>query len=110
MVFDPNTLTTRLVKAGEEWADKDAAATLLEETKSTVLSQLIQIQLGQNDSLSMAKAEVLAKSTQAFREHLAKMVEARKEANKARVRWISGQAHVDLIRSMEASRRAEMKL
>ena len=30
-----------IVKAGEEWSDLDAAATLLEETKKSVMAKLI---------------------------------------------------------------------
>jgi len=108
MTFDAKKIIARLVEAGEEWADKEAAASLLEETKSSILAHLTNIQV-QQGAESFAKAEALAKATDSYKDHIAKMVEARREANRARVRWISGQAHVELMRSEEASKRAGLK-
>jgi hypothetical protein len=40
--FDPNRIYHEIVTAGEDWTDKEAAAELLEETKKTVLAELMQ--------------------------------------------------------------------
>ena len=40
MSFDINNVTERIVELGEEWADNNAAAEILEETKSTLLAEL----------------------------------------------------------------------
>ena len=39
--FNPDRIYAALVKAGGEWADCESAACLLEETKKTVLAELI---------------------------------------------------------------------
>lgn len=104
--LDPNALAHELSERGLAWADADAAACALEETKSTVLSQLAADHLGRGESA--AKAELLAKASPEYRDHLESMVNARKTANRARVRWDTYKAYVELIRSAESSRRAEM--
>ena len=38
--FDPVKLTHDVITLGEEWADKDAAASALEETKKTTLASI----------------------------------------------------------------------
>jgi hypothetical protein len=53
---------------------------------------------------------MMAKGSVWYVDHIQRMVEARKAANKARVRYDSGRAYIDLARSMESTRRAEMNL
>lgn len=103
---DPNRLHSRLVELGEAWADADAAASLLEEQKKTVLAQLMS--MSQANSSAAKETEALA--TPLFREHVEKMVEARRVANRMLVNYKSAQVWVDLARSVEATRRAEMRL
>jgi multidrug resistance efflux pump len=105
--IDPRELTERLRRAGEEWADLNAAAEVLEETKPILLAQIASTHANAG---SMAKAEMLAKADPRYADHVGLMVSARKDANKARVKYDSGKAYVELVRSAEASRRAEMKL
>jgi hypothetical protein len=40
MKLDSDRAYDALVKAGEDWADKDAAASILEETRKTMLAKL----------------------------------------------------------------------
>lgn len=101
--FDPDKITHRLIEAGEDWAEKDAAASLLEETKKTILAELMLKAEG-----SAAAREMTALADPIYRIHVTNMVAARKEANKARVKWESGRAWVELRRSLESTRRAEM--
>jgi hypothetical protein len=42
--FAPESIYKQLVQAGEEWADKEAAASILEETKKTLLAELMSQQ------------------------------------------------------------------
>jgi hypothetical protein len=40
MNFDPNKVAEKIRLAGDDWADKDYAASLLEETKKVLYSKL----------------------------------------------------------------------
>jgi hypothetical protein len=101
-----NDLHERLRLAGEEWADKDAAATLLEETKKSVLAQL----MSQHPNVSNAAAETLALAAPEYARHVREMVEARKAANAAKVHYDSAKTWVDLMRTEAATKRAELGL
>ena len=100
----PDELFERLRLAGVDWADKEAAASLLEETKKTLLASIMR------DSLSegVGKAETIALSSSKYQEHLVLMVEARREATKARVIYDSGRVFADQCRTWAATERAEM--
>lgn len=102
--LDPERAYLALTQAGEEWADAEAAAQLLEETRKTVLAQ----EMTKAESASIAGKEMLALASDAYREFVAGMVKARKAANKARVRYDSAKVLCELRRSEESSRRAEM--
>jgi hypothetical protein len=93
----------RLVKAGEDWADLDAAASLLEETKKSVLAELMNKAEG-----SMASREAEALADPSYKLHVTRMVSARKESNRAKVKYDSAKAWCELVRTQEATRRAEM--
>lgn len=105
-IRDPRPLTDRLIEAGETWADLHAAATALEEAKDTVLSAI----LAEHFDMPEWKAKAEAKADARYVTHIDKMVKARQAANRARVRYDSGKAYVELARSAEATRRQEMKL
>lgn len=72
--------------AAREWVEKEKAASLLEETKSSVLSQMM---LKQGD-MPVSRAEMNVKASADWREFVTSMVEARGEANLARVKmkWV----------------------
>ena len=105
MDFDPEAIYQRLSEAGEEWADKDAAANLLEETKKTLLAEVMQGFPGSN-----AERERCALADTTYKHHLKTMVAARKEANRARVRYDSMKVLAELRRTEQSTRRAEMTL
>lgn len=63
------------------WADLDAAANLLEETKSAVLAQRM-LALG---DMPVSKAEMNVKGSPEWSEHIEKICEARKQANLKKV-------------------------
>lgn len=92
--------------AGEDWAKKDAAARILEETKTAVLSQRMSA-LG---DMPYSHAERKVKSTDEWQEHLTKMVDARKAANLAKVKMEFMRMKFSEWQSLNASRRAEMRL
>jgi hypothetical protein len=90
----------------KSWVDADAAASLLEETKSAVLARLM---LSQGD-MPVSRAEMNVKASDEWREFLTKMVEAREKAAllKVKLEYIRMKFHE--WQSMEATKRAEMRL
>jgi hypothetical protein len=61
----------------------------------------------QNQAASKADRELGALSEPAYKLHLANMVAARKEANRARVRYDSARVLAELRRTQESTRRIE---
>lgn len=105
-IRDPARLAASIVSRGELWADAEAAADLLEETKATLLAKLVKEHL----DLPAWKAEAEAKADPRFEEHVTKMVDARKVANLCRVRYDGAKAMGEFVRSAESTRRAEMQM
>jgi hypothetical protein len=106
LLRDPVALAKRLIEAGEEWAEANHAASLLEETKGTLLAKLLK----EHMSEPAWKADALAKSDERYGQHIQAMVDAQREATKCRVRYDAGRAFIDLARSAESTRRAEMAM
>lgn len=106
LLRDPVALARRLIETGEAWADAEHAASLLEETKSTLLAKLTKEHAVKE--MPMNKAEMMAKADPRYEQHVRAMVDAQREATKCRVRYDSGRAFIDLARSAESTRRAEM--
>ncbi len=92
--------------AGERWSDLEAAAQLLEDSKSAILAQWCA-ELG---DLPVNRAEQVIKASPKWRQHIAIIVEARKEANKAKIQLEYTRMKFAEWNSAEANRRAEMKL
>jgi Tfp pilus assembly major pilin PilA len=103
-MINPDQIYQRLSEAGDDYADKDAAASLLEEIKKVLLSQIMQSHEG-----SVAAREMAALADDRYVKHITVMVEARKDANKAKTRWLSAQAWVDAKRTEAATERAALK-
>ena len=91
--------------AGEEWSDLDAAANMLEETRKSVLAELVN----QSKGGSIAAKESEALANPAYKLHLTNMVNARREANRARVKYDTSKMWVELVRTSEATKRQEMR-
>jgi len=114
--FDPVRLTEEVITNGEDWADLDAAASLLEETRKTVLAKrALEFIEGSLDSgrarpMSATQAELNAQADETYEQHLTMMVEARKNANRARVRYDLGRMRLELLRTAQATLRNEMRL
>ena len=90
----------------KKWVDADGAANMLEETKSAVLSKMM-VDLG---DMPVSKAEMQVKASDAWRDHITQMVEARSQASllKVQMEYIRMKFHE--WQSHAANRRAEMKL
>jgi hypothetical protein len=92
--------------AAKAWVDLDSAASLLEETKSAVLSQ----QMAAQGEMPVSRAELNVKASPEWADFVTRMVEARKAANLAKVRLEWLRMRFSEQQSFEATRRAEMKL
>jgi len=103
---DANELYHKLTQAGDDWADKQAAYNVLDDTKNAVLAQLML----KSNATSVAAKEIEAKASKEYTEHVKHTQEAMKLALKAKVNYESIKIWIDLKRSEEATRRAEMKL
>lgn len=81
-------------EAANEWVTADAAARLLEESKTTVQAQM---QVSKGD-MPVARAEQLVKASPEWAAFIHRLVQARTEANRARVKmeWMK-------MRFMEAN-------
>lgn len=91
--------------AAELWADREAAASLLEESKSAMLARRMS-DLG---DIPINKAERIVKSSQAWTDYIAQMCADRAAANKARVQCEYLKMKFWEHNSHEASRRSEMR-
>jgi hypothetical protein len=93
---------------GSQWADLHAEAELLEESKKCVLASITLHYMNDGDSKSQGEARAFAAPE--YKEHINKMVEARRRANQAKVEFEGIKTHMNLTRTYEASRREEMKM
>jgi hypothetical protein len=90
----------------KRWVDAEAAASMLEDTKSAVLSQQM-LALGE---MPVSKAEMLTKANPEWIDHVKKITEARAAANLLKVQLEYLKMKSGEQASFEATRRAEMKL
>jgi hypothetical protein len=90
----------------KQWVDADAAATLLEDTKSAVLAERMQA----HADLPVNRAEQIVKSSAEWRDHVEKMVNARKAANRLKVQMEYLRMKFSEWQSHEATKRTEARL
>lgn len=113
--IDPAQLVQKVVEAGEAWADAEAAAQSMEDTRKRLLAELTLQYLAVPKAdgktrMSQVTAESHAMADPKYGAHLDMAVEMRREANKLRVRYDLGKVYIDLLRSREATRRAETRM
>lgn len=92
--------------AAQEWVDLDNAASLLEESKSAYLSRA----MAERGDVPVAHAERDVKGSQDWQDYIDAMCLARKRANEAKVRLEWVRMRFAEQQSIEATKRAEMKL
>lgn len=118
--FNPDTLVAAVIETGEDWADKDSAASSLEETKKSFLARLTLEYSARGVAsskpgepvkpISIAQAEARALADPRYEQHLELMVSAREHANRARVRYDLGRMKLELMRSWLATARNEIRM
>ena len=94
----------------KQWCDAEAAASLLEDTKSAILSERMQAMLREEPGLAINRAESAVKASEEWKEWITGMIEARKKANLLKVQLEYLRMRSGEQASYEATRRAEMKL
>ena len=103
---EENNWPERYRLAGEDWAEKEAAASILEDTKGSVMAQR-QTALGE---MPVNRAEQIVKASLDWVQHLEKIAEARKAANLAKVHLEVIKMHYMKEQSYQATRRAEIRM
>jgi hypothetical protein len=92
------------------WADLDAAARMLEETKTAVLSQKMAALTGLAPAMSVSRAEQQVKASPEWSDFLDKMVRARTQANKAKIEVEFTRMQFWERNSADATERQEMRM
>jgi hypothetical protein len=88
------------------WVQAEHAASLLEDTKSAVLAQMM---VAKGD-LPVSKAEMLTKASQEWREHLEVIANARREANLRKVQMAYVEMKFKEWMASDANQRSERRL
>ena len=102
--FDPDKIAEELSRRGLAWADSDAAYKALDEATKSVLAEC----MADAGDVSVAKAEMQGRGHGAYRAHLEAVDKARRAANRARVNYDTFQVWIELKRTEQATKRAEM--
>lgn len=119
--FDPAKLADEIIAAGHEYAELDSMASNLEELKKSMLAQFQLEALAESMApakpglpagkpITNAMAELKALADSRYTAHIEMMVDARKEANRARARYDALKIKMELMRTMMATVRQEMQL
>lgn len=90
----------------KKWVDADAAAAILEETKSAYLASL----MAQQGDMPVSRAELNVKASSDWTNYVVDMVEARKKASLLKVQLEYIRMRFNEHQSDEATKRAEMRL
>lgn len=93
-------------EAGRDWAEKEAAASLLEDAKSAVMAQR-QAMLG---DMPVNRAEQTVKASPDWMDYIEKTVAARKEANLAKVKMETVKMRYQEALNAEANLRLETRM
>lgn len=96
----------QIYKAHMDWVDKDAAARILEETKSLVFAQKCAA-LG---DIPVNRAEQTIKASRDWHNWVTNLVNVRTEANKAKARYEYEKNRKEQYMNEEANHRAESRL
>lgn len=96
--------------AAKQWCDAEAAASLLEDTKSAVLSERMQAVIRDEPGIAINKAEARVKSSPEWTDWIKSMVEARRKANVLKVQMEYLRMKFNEWQSDNANKRAEMRL
>jgi hypothetical protein len=106
--INADAMYKKLLEVGEAWADAKSAYQALDDATASVLADLTQSY--RDADTSRVEAETMARRCSTYRDHLASVAVANKAYLRAQVRYDSLKTLVELRRSEESTRRAEMAL
>ncbi len=106
--LDPSAIAHDIEKFGKDWAQKKHAADLLEKSTSAVLAQLTNEVRRADVDLTRKEAEDIAKGSPQYLGHIYATADARLASNLARVAYDAANARFEALRSLEATKRAEI--
>lgn len=106
--FEPDEVERELRRLGEDYAQANAGANLLEHLRKVLLAKLANG--APDDYRSESARERWAHAHPDYEEHVNQMVEARAAADTARARLVSYQEWVGLKRTAAATERAMMNI
>ncbi len=104
--MDNRPLSEQAYEAGLDYSDKNAAASLLEDLKSSVLSRMMAA-LGE---MAVNKAEMKVKASGEWVDHVKIVVEARRVSDNAKFRHEYLRARFQEWQSEQANARTEARL
>lgn len=107
--IDPQRIGHGIEELGKRWAELTHAAHLLEKTRDATLAQLILGNLEASPGQSMRRAELAAKASDDWSNHIYAIADARLKANLAKIEYDAACATFEAMRTAEATRRAEMQ-
>lgn len=103
-------LADKYSMVGLRWVDEDNAARLLEETKSVELEERKNALVAKSEKLADNAAERQVKADPEWRARVENTVQARTRANRLKIALAVIEMRHREEQSMEATKRAEMKL
>ncbi len=103
---DNDPLSEQYYKAALEWSDYEGAASLKEDLKSSVLSQMM-MKLG---DMPVNRAEATVKASPEWVSHVTDIIETRRDANKAKARMEVIRMRFQQWQSEQANARTEARL
>tara|TARA_R110000764_G_scaffold25105_1_gene60316 strand:- start:273 stop:611 length:339 start_codon:yes stop_codon:yes gene_type:complete len=106
--INPHAVYQAYIESGNDYADKRGAAELLEGSLKSLKAQ-ITLEAKAAEKMSVAEAELIAGSSNKYRDAMKQAIQARTEANRAQVRYTATQALWEAQRSQESSQRAAMR-
>ena len=105
--MDPNLpLSEQFRIIAKRWVDADSAASLMEESKSAVLSK----RMADLGDMPVSKAEMTVKASDDWHTYIKEMVAAREKVARLKVQLEFIRMRFSEWQSHEATKRAEMKL
>jgi hypothetical protein len=108
-MLNPDEIYTKVLAAGESWADLKGAYEALHDNTNTVLADLTA-NFMDSAKMTRAEAEMRAEASGEFKTHNATKSAARKAYYRAQVAYDCLKMLADLRRSEESTRRQEMKI
>lgn len=107
-MFNPFQLAEEYRQLAQEWAHLNGEASRLEEMRKSIRAELTNHYRAK--AKSMAEAESQAEADPIYKKHIADMVAARTAANVSKASMDANEWRLKLMQTLEATKRAEMRL